>query len=422
MDLRNKPRLRIVTNPSSSSDRVYETILYTDGTTSCNCRGWIFSGAVRGCRHTEDLEAEEAARTASTPPEQVSTTVRAQRSEEAAIQRAEKALGKPKKKKKLLEQVTELAAQQGFTMRDIEVMTAGVLDEKALKRVWDSERWVAEEKVDGARYVLHLGSTNRLFSRRKSSVDGKRIERTNNVPHLRDLKHDLDGTILDGEIVTGENCKSNDVTRIMGSHPDMAVLAQDKNGWVFYKPFDIIQYKGKSVENEPYKKRRKLLWKVIGELNSDYITVVSAAMTDKKAFFDSIIKAGGEGVILKDLDGLYVEGQRSKAWIKVKRENNWNVVCMGFTKGKNAMADTFGAMKFGMYIDGKLTEVGQCSGMTLGMRREIHANREKYLGRVFEVKGQEITDGGRIRHPRFKAWRLDVRAEDCQLEDERESK
>jgi len=40
--------------PSDSSDKVYETIEYTDGTTSCNCMGWKIKklGQERTCRHT----------------------------------------------------------------------------------------------------------------------------------------------------------------------------------------------------------------------------------------------------------------------------------------------------------------------------------------------------------------------------------
>lgn len=46
-------------NASRSSDRVYETIIYGDGSTSCNCPGWIYvkAGRERGCRHTKAAQA-----------------------------------------------------------------------------------------------------------------------------------------------------------------------------------------------------------------------------------------------------------------------------------------------------------------------------------------------------------------------------
>lgn len=42
---------------SSHGTTTYETLLYADGTLSCNCPGWINKrpGRPRGCRHTKDL-------------------------------------------------------------------------------------------------------------------------------------------------------------------------------------------------------------------------------------------------------------------------------------------------------------------------------------------------------------------------------
>lgn len=45
--------------PSSSNpSKTYETILYVDGSTSCNCRGWTFKkeGQERTCTHTRMVD------------------------------------------------------------------------------------------------------------------------------------------------------------------------------------------------------------------------------------------------------------------------------------------------------------------------------------------------------------------------------
>lgn len=43
---------------STHGTTTYETLLYTDGTLSCDCPGWVYrkAGRARGCRHTKDLE------------------------------------------------------------------------------------------------------------------------------------------------------------------------------------------------------------------------------------------------------------------------------------------------------------------------------------------------------------------------------
>jgi ATP-dependent DNA ligase len=373
-------------NPNNS----YTAILYADGTTSCNCRGWTMkrSDKERGCRHTKEIESANPV------------------SERPAL--------KPTKK--------ATPSEAEAVSHDVEPMAAGKLEGAELDAVWEDAGWVAEEKLDGARYILHLlPNANRLFSRRKSTVDGLRVERTDNVPHLRDLKHKLKGTILDGEIVVGKHCRSNDVARIMGSNCNRAAEVQEASGYVTYKVFDILVLKGTDLRNLPYHERYSILEEVLEELDSDYMEAPERATKNKKEFFERIIKAGGEGVILKDLEGRYIEGSRSTAWAKVKRESTWNVICTGFTRGKNAFADTFGAIKLSMYKAGVLTEVGQCSGMTLEIRNAVHNDRQAYLGKVLEVTGQEFTSAGRIRHPRFKGWRMDVDPRTVTFEDEARS-
>ena len=47
---------------NSNPSKTYETILYEDGTTSCNCRGWTFKkdGQERTCTHTRKVESGTA--------------------------------------------------------------------------------------------------------------------------------------------------------------------------------------------------------------------------------------------------------------------------------------------------------------------------------------------------------------------------
>jgi hypothetical protein len=43
----------------SDPDKTYQTQLYADGTTSCDCRGWTFKRGTgpRSCKHTRFVEA-----------------------------------------------------------------------------------------------------------------------------------------------------------------------------------------------------------------------------------------------------------------------------------------------------------------------------------------------------------------------------
>ena len=405
--------------PSKSSPgKVYKTLLYDDGTTSCNCRGWTTkkSEKERECVHTRQVEASNPVGSKPKAKAGLVRTAPVAKDEPTYLQRPGLLMvSKPKAKADIVPVAGDI--------EDVEPMKAGVLKGDDLKAAWMDANRIAEEKLDGARYVLHLlDGPNRMFSRNKSVTDDKRIEKTANVPHLRDMQHDMSGTILDGEITTGTVSKSNDVTRIMGSNSSRAAEVQEAGEFVVYKVFDILKYNGRNLRNLPYRERYEILKAVVKELNSPYIVLPKRATIDKEQFFVNVLAAGGEGVILKDLNAPYEEGVRSLGWAKVKRNKTWNVVCMGFTKGKNAFASTFGAIKFGMYSDdGELKEVGQCSGLPLKLRQEVNANRLKYMGAVLEVTGQEMTEGGRIRHPQFKEWRLDVVPETVTLAEESKS-
>src|SRR4030042_774241 len=52
---------------SSPNKPPYETILYSDGTTSCGCRGWTMkkAGKERSCRHTRLVDMGQADRQCS---------------------------------------------------------------------------------------------------------------------------------------------------------------------------------------------------------------------------------------------------------------------------------------------------------------------------------------------------------------------
>lgn len=46
---------KVWTFESSSSSAKYETLQYTDGSTSCNCPGWT-KRAIRSCKHTRMVD------------------------------------------------------------------------------------------------------------------------------------------------------------------------------------------------------------------------------------------------------------------------------------------------------------------------------------------------------------------------------
>lgn len=302
--------------------------------------------------------------------------------------------------------------------------------------------WIAEEKYDGSRYIAHFTGKDpvgdsvdfehfiRFTSRRTSVKDGLKVEKTENIPHLSKLNFEsLAGTILDGEIISGEGTSSNKVTSIMGSLPEKAIEKQKEFGYVDYVIWDILYHKGKDIQNEPWSYRRSILKEVVKELNkkSKHFKIAQVMDLNKEKFCKTIIARGGEGIILKNIKSPYLQGERNwRYWCKVKRERTWDVVCTGFdfpekwsvnVKGETVINRLFAnnwisAIKFGIYRKGKLEEFGQTSGMSDEERAKISQNQNQYIGQVLTVEGQEVQKD-KIRHPRFICWRDDKDPKDC---------
>lgn len=210
-----------------------------------------------------------------------------------------------------------------------------VKDEKKMEDLWYDCNYVAEEKYDGSRY-LSVGG--RFFSRRISVKDGFPVEKTDNVPHLTEILKHFPNLILDGEVYY-EGMSSNDVTSIMGALPDKAIERQKERGFLKYVLFDILRdLDGNWLIDLTLSERRARLLKVyaaicmkLGITELPDIELSRVESQSKREFYNEIVARGGEGVILKNVNGKYVPDKRPAwNWVKVKKHITDDVVIMGF--------------------------------------------------------------------------------------------
>ena len=311
-----------------------------------------------------------------------------------------------------LPQYEVASANKRFKVEDENDPCASVPDS-----VWNDPKTIVETKSDGHRFKFHVGAQeNRLDSRRQSVNGGFYVEKTDHAPALRDLKlDDLSGTVFDGELVAGKD--SNSVAHALGSH----ATAEEKAD-LHYVVFDIIMFRGVDVREKTDSVRRALLEKCFRETSlagQSLVTLMPrpSSMTpqQKRQVLIDVLAAGGEGIMIKDTSKPY-----GKGWTKVKREARYDVFVIGYDeaeqfsvkKGDDQPTETkffkmgwVGAIKFGQYVDGKITPFGQTSGMTEEVREEVSRDREGNIGRVFEIAAQERFPSGKFRHPRFIRWR-----------------
>lgn len=288
----------------------------------------------------------------------------------------------------------------------------GVKDELHCQLLLSNSSYVAQEKLDGMRAVVHVTKTGlRIFSRSAGVKDPTRpLEKTSSLPHLARLTFpDLVGTVLDGEILI----PGKDSAEIAGS----VHRKNGNNGLVKLFVFDILRFCGRDLTNKTLAERLPLLLttKLMMQGTDDVCFLPFATtLEQKEKLYQSVFSNGGEGIVLKNLVGKYIEGGRpANTWHKYKKCREFDVVCVGFTKGAGKYNKRIGALRFAQYVGGSLTEIGQTSGMTDALRNEMSDHPERFIGKVVTIRGMERLRSGAIRHPRYVAIRTDKNPKDC---------
>lgn len=288
-----------------------------------------------------------------------------------------------------------------------------------------------EEKYDGYSYLSRDG---RFFSKSLSSAQGSKgqpIDKSDRIPHLTSIMQEVWKQCqadLHGELYSYGGI-SDDVTRVMGCTAEEAQRRQaqalEKNGHaglLHYMLIDIRSIFGKSLINEPHRIRRAILEYVYHKFIKPidihgYIQLAeSFNMNDPKEVFRNIVTRGGEGIIIKREDALYIPNKKpANNWIKGKKKITHDVVMIGFNKGTGKNSNLFGSIRFGHYVDGKLIECGNCSsGLSDEMRQYIYEHGDEMVERkqVFEIEAiqQSIKS---FRNAVFLRLRDDKSADEC---------
>jgi ATP-dependent DNA ligase len=256
-------------------------------------------------------------------------------------------------------------------------------------------------------------------------------------------------TVLDGELYVdkpdGYHAKHHaHVASVIKSLPERARSLQgvslpvhdgiDFDGLgtpLTYFVFDVLFLDGEDVRHHAWTNRRAMLE---GLLQYDYGDLVPVPMKlspvepPSQEALDRMLGLGVEGCIIKYKGAPYVSWNRPKNnWWKYKVDVTADVVCMGFTDGREGkgvrnMPDTIGAIRFGQWKETDeglaLVERGRTSGMDDSVRWGILSRekgidrRPEFVGRVFEIRHNGIQNPG-FRHPRFLWWRDDKPSEEC---------
>lgn len=308
------------------------------------------------------------------------------------------------------------------------------------KEVWTSPYWVAQKKINGCRVILHFVKGVGVFahSRTVSVQTFRRTELTKKLlfagstPSF-DAVLDCEA-IIERPLDTRPYTAKGEVTKT-SLHSTTAVLhlddvsalkiQRDQAPLQFYA-FDIMSFRGSDLKHCPLTVRRVQLGAAIAQLHQENYTDVRGLPYedgDRREAMKRVITAGGEGLILKNLQSQYIDStSRSRnAWIKVKKRIEFDAYVSGFKRGEpeTGWQNMVGALEFSVRTEkGQSHVIGYGQNVTMEERQRItiydpETNSvlmiPEMYGRVAEISGQDISARVyRLSHCTIDRWREGV--------------
>jgi len=293
-----------------------------------------------------------------------------------------------------------------------------------------------EYKYDGFRMVISKkGNEIKLFTRRLENV-------TNQFPDVVEaVKKYVNGEsfILDSEVVgydpkTKKYMPFEAISQRIKRKYDIEKLVKELP--VEVNIFDLLYLNGKSLAEESFKKRRKILEKIVHNKKMVLKVAKQIITSDEKEamrFYEEALKVGEEGVMVKNLDASYQQGRRVGYMVKLKPEiRDFDLVIVGAEYGSGKR----GGWLTSYYVacrDGKeFKEVGKVSSGLKELEQEGGTTYEEMTkllkpliteekGKIVKVKPKIVvavtyqniqkspsySSGYALRFPRITRYRPD---------------
>ena len=178
-----------------------------------------------------------------------------------------------------------------------------------------------EYKYDGFRMQIHKKDDKiKIFTRRLEDV----TEQFPDAVKFASEYIEGDSFIIEGEAV-GYDAKTKkylpfqNISQRIKRKYDIQEIS--KGFPIEVNAFEILYHDGKSMLKEPFNKRREVLDRIIKSKDKKIVSAKAIKTDDKSeahGFYDTALKEGHEGVMLKRVDGRYKPGLRVGEWVKLK--------------------------------------------------------------------------------------------------------
>ncbi|MEO6917241.1 MAG: non-homologous end-joining DNA ligase [Chitinophagaceae bacterium] len=326
-----------------------------------------------------------------------------------------------------------LAAHKGLVKtpmpKDLRPMLATLVD-----KPFDDPEWIYEVKWDGYRAVGYVNTkVAELRSRNNNSFNEKFY------PVVKALQDWPVKAVVDGEIVV---LNEKGITKFS----DLQNWRSEADGDLVYYLFDILWLDGKDLTRLTVIQRREILRAIIpGE---GIIRISENFETSATEFLAVAQQMGLEGIIAKKADSLYSPNLRTREWLKIKTGQRHEALITGYTRNEET-SKNFSSLLLGVNEGRELKFIGQVgTGFTEKLRIDLLAKMNALQTGVCpfpvvpsvnkpsrfrpnppkaritwlkpelicEVRYQELTAEGVMRHASFQGLREDKAAKEVVMD------
>jgi DNA ligase-1 len=288
--------------------------------------------------------------------------------------------------------------------------------------------FAVDTKLDGIRIQVHKhGDQVAVFTRSLEEIGAR-------LPEVVEATRSLGATdlIMDGEAL------SLDEAGRPRPFQETASTTATRSGATGIQPFffDLLLHEGESLIESPTSERLARLDSVVPE-SLRVPRLVTDSTDEARSFFDRVVAAGQEGVVLKRLDAPYDAGRRGSAWVKVKPRHTLDLVVLAVEWGSGRRRGSLSNIHLGARVPDQDGERGFVMlGKTFkGMTDEMLAwQTERFLGletgregHVVHLRPEQVVEiafdglqrstrypgGVALRFARVLRYRDDKRAEEA---------
>ncbi|AXH96836.1 ATP-dependent DNA ligase [Ornithinimicrobium avium] len=260
-----------------------------------------------------------------------------------------------------------------------------------------------DAKLDGIRLQAHLDRAAdppvRLFTRSLEEI-------TDRLPEVVDavLALPARAAVLDGEVIALRPDRRPEPFQVTGartaSSADPQTLARTTPVATYL--FDLLHLDGQDLLDRPAEERWAALDRLAPDLTVERLR--SADPAAAQAFFEDVLAAGHEGVVVKDPRAPYAAGRRGAGWVKVKPRRTADLVVLAVEWGSGRRQGWLSNIHLGARDpgSGELVMVGKTfKGMTdavLAWQTErflaLETRREQHVVHVRPEQVVEIAYDG----------------------------